>query len=280
MSVKTVWMKIKQDGDKCLWETKSSKGAIISRWCHKDEYPDKIDEVGKMIDEKREEDTKMEVDEPKKEVKREWKVEPSGVCQKCKEEVKYPPLKCKPCEETKEIKFDEWGKPFCNECKEFLHSKGATCECGNYVGAPGEVIDVTTQKNFDLDGIWKSQPKGVLHVTSKHEMPIPAQTNPDISKDHAINEWVLNHLPLVQDQKKELMTGLIEDQGLQSQALKFEAKEKREKKRELEKEGQKERLKKERLEIPKLKRHETRVGVKDSLSWKPKDKDDVGTSSV
>jgi len=41
--------------------------------------------------------------------------------------------------------------------------------------------------------------------TGRHYAPCPPPTTTDISKDHAINEWVLNHLPLTEPQKQELI---------------------------------------------------------------------------
>ena len=44
--------------------------------------------------------------------------------------------------------------------------------------------------------------------TGRHYAPCPPPTTTDISKDHAINEWVLNHLPLTEPQKQELIQNM------------------------------------------------------------------------
>lgn len=53
----------------------------------------------------------------------------------------------------------------------------------------------------------------VLHSASErnpdrvgpHYAPCPAESGGDIARDHAINEWVLNHLPLSEEQKQRLI---------------------------------------------------------------------------
>jgi hypothetical protein len=52
---------------------------------------------------------------------------------------------------------------------------------------------------------WQSVPEG----KSRHYDSIPfAAFNEDLSKNEAIQEWTLNHLPLSQEQKKEVMDDL------------------------------------------------------------------------
>lgn len=38
-----------------------------------------------------------------------------------------------------------------------------------------------------------------------HYNPCPATTAGDVARDHAVNEWVFNHLPLTEEQKKLLL---------------------------------------------------------------------------
>ncbi len=45
-----------------------------------------------------------------------------------------------------------------------------------------------------------------------HYAPCPAPTGGDITRDRAINEWVLNHLPLKEEEKKKLMQELYLEQ--------------------------------------------------------------------
>lgn len=58
---------------------------------------------------------------------------------------------------------------------------------------------------------WKSTPEG----KTKHYQPMPiAAFDEDLSKNHAIQEWFLNHLPLKEDQKEKLRDDLVEDKKL------------------------------------------------------------------
>lgn len=67
--------------------------------------------------------------------------------------------------------------------------------------------------NFEgktIDDIFPSIHDSFLH--RRHDEPCPKQIEEDISKDIAINEWVLNHLPLQEHQKAIFLTKLQSDQ--------------------------------------------------------------------
>lgn len=53
---------------------------------------------------------------------------------------------------------------------------------------------------------------GTKTSSNPHDAPCPPQTATDITQDHALNEWVLNHLALSEEQKKWLITALLIDQ--------------------------------------------------------------------
>lgn len=58
---------------------------------------------------------------------------------------------------------------------------------------------------------WKSTPEG----KTQHYDPMPiAAFDEDLSKNHAIQEWLLNHLPLKQEQKEKLVEDLSDDKKL------------------------------------------------------------------
>lgn len=50
-----------------------------------------------------------------------------------------------------------------------------------------------------------------LPQSNPWEMPCPRQTAPDIADDHAINEWIFNHLALTPIQKETLLAMLRVD---------------------------------------------------------------------
>ena len=47
---------------------------------------------------------------------------------------------------------------------------------------------------------------------NRHDAPCPKQTTEDIAMDVEVNEWVLNHLPMTEEQKKKLRADLMADQ--------------------------------------------------------------------
>lgn len=78
--------------------------------------------------------------------------------------------------------------------------------------------DIPDDKKRDL-----SIPKPILSriesmdtsglALAKMDAPCPKQTAEDISMDHAINEWVLNHLPFrSEEQREDFVKKLIKDQ--------------------------------------------------------------------
>lgn len=72
---------------------------------------------------------------------------------------------------------------------------------------------------------------------SPHDAPPPAVVGDDVSKDHALNEWALNHLALNEEQKQWLIIKLQEDQLKQPKKIQKEfAKKRRVKKTDSEKE--------------------------------------------
>lgn len=183
-------------------------------------------------------DVTMEVEEKvpeqkeeKQEVK-EYKLTRSGMCDRCQKEVKFPSPLCntKDCK-VETINMDSWGQAICGSCEKPMVAVGTTCElCKYYVPAPNETFDAG-RVNFAIPLLLQKAEKGTLVTVNQHEMPIPPQTNEDISKDHAINEYVFNHLPLQEDQKEKLMKDLILDQMGKEALQKFETAQGREAKR-------------------------------------------------
>jgi hypothetical protein len=125
------------------------------------------------------------------------------------------------------------------------------------LGGPAPTVSAGYIQNLILHAPPEHDPERV----GLHYAPCPALSAADISKDHAINEWVLNHLPLSEEQKQGLMRSLTLDKRrkemldesltVRSQSLK------------LLKEKEQERL---RAEEEKKKNH--RQGVKERSSGK------------
>jgi hypothetical protein len=59
------------------------------------------------------------------------------------------------------------------------------------------------------------------YVSRRHEAPCPRQTTEKIEECPEVNEWILNHLPLKEEQKQWLMNKLILDQQKKHKAEKL-----------------------------------------------------------
>jgi len=46
---------------------------------------------------------------------------------------------------------------------------------------------------------------------TKHDQHCPPSFASDIASDHDVNEWVLNHLPLTEEQKEKLIQDMVMD---------------------------------------------------------------------
>lgn len=75
-----------------------------------------------------------------------------------------------------------------------------------------EVMELTDGKGFIIkngyhipyfDKKFESQKK----YETRHDIPCPSGMGTAVAEDHDINEWVFNHLPLKEDQKKILWAG-------------------------------------------------------------------------
>ena len=67
--------------------------------------------------------------------------------------------------------------------------------------SPAPTISAGYIQNLVLHPVAERDPDRV----GPHYNPCPATTAGDIARDHAVNEWVFNHLPLTEEQKKLLM---------------------------------------------------------------------------
>ena len=70
--------------------------------------------------------------------------------------------------------------------------------------SPPPTISAGIIQNLVLHPVAERDPDRV----GRHYSPCPPPSTGDIARDHAINEWVFNHLPLSEEQKKSLMHNL------------------------------------------------------------------------
>lgn len=73
------------------------------------------------------------------------------------------------------------------------------------VSAPSD-ISMDSKILHRVQAIHEKQP------TNPHDAPPPPVTGEAAASDHSLNEWVLNHLPLTEEQKKELIAYLVIEQ--------------------------------------------------------------------
>lgn len=222
------WKLVREDGERVLLTRKDPKGSTLfrhelkERWYRK--YPEANGVKEKKYEipvEEKKEDSPMEVEEKKQEKseekkveeKEEWNPVTKGICDRCKEEVKFPPPACQyeSCKKGN-IEYTKNGIAICTNCKKVAPAYGAACKgCSYYVPAPNETFDAG-RVNFTLPAAMTNKMSGIVLATTQHELPCPNQTNPDISKDQGINEFIFNHLPLKEEQKKELLLDLTKEQ--------------------------------------------------------------------
>ena len=70
--------------------------------------------------------------------------------------------------------------------------------------SPTPTISAGVIQNLVLHPVTERDPDRV----GRHYNPCPPPSTGDIARDHAINEWVFNHLPLSEEQKQALMHSL------------------------------------------------------------------------
>jgi len=76
------------------------------------------------------------------------------------------------------------------------------------LGGPAPTISASYIQNLVFHPVAEHDPDRV----GPHYAPCPAPSGGDIARDRAINEWVLNHLPLKEEEKKKLMDDLYLEQ--------------------------------------------------------------------
>lgn len=59
-------------------------------------------------------------------------------------------------------------------------------------------------------------------VQNPWEVPCPRQTHPDIAADHAIQQWVFNHLPLTDPEKLALIADMMKEKEIKERKEKAE----------------------------------------------------------
>lgn len=72
---------------------------------------------------------------------------------------------------------------------------------GSFTPSPPPTVSAGYIQNLVVHPVAERDPDRV----GPHYAPCPTQTGGDIARDRAINEWVLNHLPLSEEQKKQLI---------------------------------------------------------------------------
>jgi hypothetical protein len=108
--------------------------------------------------------------------------------------------------ESKELKK-------CDRCGKDVPPKAKACiECGLYQPSPGETFDIS-KVDFTLPSVLGSRLPPTERSMNAHDQPPPNVSGTAVSTSREMNEWVLNHLPLTEDQKDELLDDLIKEKG-------------------------------------------------------------------
>ena len=123
-------------------------------------------------------------------------------------------------------------------------------KCGYYIPSPGETFD-TSKVYWKVPAAIAAAQIRVKSVDTPHDLPFPGGfgTGDTVNSPEA-NEWILNHMPLTEEQKKELMRLCAQDQGLHKELSKWD----RDSKRRTETEGYRRSARGEEEEAPKIRR--------------------------
>lgn len=154
----------------------------------------------------------------------------------------------------------------CPRCKKDVPPTVKNCStCGHYNPAHGETFDVS-KVDFDLPNIFGQRLPPTERAMNPHDLPPPSvPSGTDISTHRETNEWILNHLPLKEDEKKKLLDDMTREMG---EDIKEKTKKDRADTLVLRRKENTEKLREIR-DSRRQKKEQKRTGVKNSLSRKP-----------
>lgn len=81
---------------------------------------------------------------------------------------------------------------------------------------PDKKVCVDDEGYIDVQGIkvpyFRDKFNSLRKYETIHDVPCPSGMGSDVGNYHHINEWVFNHLPLKEDEKKEILQDLRKEQ--------------------------------------------------------------------
>lgn len=102
----------------------------------------------------------------------------------------------------------------CGNCSEKNSMELACCQkCGDYLPGPNETFDLSKKKFTLPTAMFETQPYR-HRPESEFETPFPlAPGDPSITTSREADEWILNHLPLTEDQKQFIIDDILKEKG-------------------------------------------------------------------
>lgn len=98
----------------------------------------------------------------------------------------------------------------CEKCGGPVEEKDKACRtCGQYRPGPDETFDCS-KVNFTLPTMLASRYRPSKRAENRHELPFPCAPGEDLSQSREANEWILNHLPLKEEEKKQFLDELLQ----------------------------------------------------------------------
>ncbi len=103
--------------------------------------------------------------------------------------------------------------PTCESCKKEVSTEDRACSaCGYYIPKAGETFDLS-KVNFNLPDSLMQRLRATQHQQDRHDRPFPQwDRNTETGAfGREANEWILNKLPLQENEKREFLQDLTQE---------------------------------------------------------------------
>jgi len=110
----------------------------------------------------------------------------------------------------------------CTKCGKEVQETDRACRfCGEYRPKAGETFDIS-KVNFSLPNMLAARYRPSKRAENKHEMPFPCMIGEDVTQSQEANEWILNHLPLKEEEKEKMIAEFYDERNKQIKREKIE----------------------------------------------------------
>jgi hypothetical protein len=102
----------------------------------------------------------------------------------------------------------------CSNCHEINKVDSEACaKCADYLPKPNETFDMS-RKKFTLPKLLDKKINYTPRSENPFDIPFPlCPGDPSIGHSREADEWILNHLPLTEEQKQFVLEDIMKEQG-------------------------------------------------------------------